>query len=387
MLRIFSDNKDLSFNNYLKNKNGKVIINNLKSKGSDNYNKITKIVDNKIVSYLSYKDFLNILETYYSLSNLKYDIKSPIKITELQGSFLIYNNIIKHTQTCLDCNNDLKNNIHRCNEAKNILYPYGNIIKQEIYRDKKSVDLNKWCNKCINYNLFNTDINFDESNKGTNSDNNNVDLQSNDSILNFNNTLKPLYNIFIAELTNERTLLENKKDNIYEVEYEVDNLCRIYNFNNIYLTYEEFIYIFYNSNEGSFIISDDLNIKLLIQNQTYTNINNEECNFNLTEAIKRIYLEENNFFSMDANKLIEIEKEVINYKSLFDFNYKINSLDLSNIFSTISFKKNVFPSVSETIKIKIKIKVYYKSKISNSVCIMYFNYLVDIPGFKYEFIK
>jgi hypothetical protein len=313
----------------------------------------------------------------------------------------------------------------------NITQPINNNITQPI-NNNITQPSNDNITHTFNNNFNNQhNNNFNMNNNATHSLNNNVTQQSNDNIthpsnnnFNMNNnvthSLNNIYNlsnkfannneiemkgesesececgsecesnlhtIFIAELTNEKTFLENKKNNNYEIEDEIDKLYKTYNFNNINLTYEEFINTFYNSNEGNFNIFNNLNPKLSILNQTYNDINGKKYNFNLTEAITRIYLEENKFFSMDANKLIEIEKEIINYNTLFDFNYNINSLDLCNIYTLLSLKKNIFTSTKKSLKIKIKIKVYYKSKISNIYCIMYFNYLVDIPGFKYKFIK
>jgi len=70
MLRIFSKNNDTSYNDYLKYKKGKTIITNIKSKNKS---------DNKIVSYLSYNDFLIVVQTFYKFSNLKKTYKAPKK--------------------------------------------------------------------------------------------------------------------------------------------------------------------------------------------------------------------------------------------------------------------------------------------------------------------
>jgi hypothetical protein len=75
---------------------------------------------------------------------------------------------------------------------------------------------------------------------------------------------------------------------------------------------------------------------------------------------------------MDANTLIEIEKETNDYISLYDFNYITNSLNLDEILNIIN-KNNIVEDVCE---IKIKIKVYYKSIKTDIPCIMYFNYIV-----------
>ena len=78
MLRIFSKNNDLSCNDYIKNIKGKTILSNLKTNNYSNRNVLINC--NKIVSYLSYNDFLIITQTFYKFSNMKKSYKSPEKI-------------------------------------------------------------------------------------------------------------------------------------------------------------------------------------------------------------------------------------------------------------------------------------------------------------------
>jgi hypothetical protein len=556
MLRIFSKNEDLSFNDYIKYKKGKTILTNLKTNNNNNNNN-----NNKIISYLSYNDFLTITQTFYKFSNLKKNYKPPQKIIDLKTSFIFYNKMLNHIQHCESCNvNTNNNNFINCKEIKNILYPYGENFTYEIYAKMASVDLDYWCNKKCVQNIYcenpsvnsthenpsndlnkyyfsetssNSDIHTNNSNSSIsscssffyhNSSNNssngssiffsnnssngssnnsmidcsnnsfnkfgssndsindcinnysnvfsndsnnysNCSLNnsndsindcsndcsndsindcsndcSNDSIndcssissndiqntyhkyqikksqenqnsIHLNNLSTPLktiyiknepkstniiinnskfretnnrieftsnsqyinniFNLFIAELTNSKAYAFCEKNAKNEIINEHKNY-NIYNFIPIYIDFEEFKNIFFNSNSKYFNITDIISDKIKLSNQYYENINNDVESFILSNSIKKIYIEKNNYNEMDANKLIEIEKETNEVFSLYDFNYITNSLNLDEIIQIIN--KNNIDISSE---IKFKIKVYYISKITDIPCIMYFNYVIQ----------
>jgi hypothetical protein len=134
----------------------------------------------------------------------------------------------------------------------------------------------------------------------------------------------------------------------------------------------EFKNIFFNSNTNFFNISDSISEKIKLSNQFFKNNNNEIKPFIISNSIKRIYTEKNNYYNMDANTLIEIEKETKQYESLYDFNYITNSLNLSDIFHIINQN-----NINHEYDIKIKIKAYYISKKTDIPCIMYFNYIIQ----------
>ena len=151
MLRVFSKSNDLSCNDYIKNIKGKTILSNLKTNYSNNRNIRTN--NNKIVSYLSYNDFLVITQTFYKFSNLKKNYKPPQKIIDLKTSFIFYNKVLNHIKDCHFCKtNSIETFFENCKEIKNILYPYGEYFTYEIYSNLASVDLDNWCKKeCINH--------------------------------------------------------------------------------------------------------------------------------------------------------------------------------------------------------------------------------------------
>ena len=511
MLRIFSKSNDLSCNDYIKNIKGKTILSNLKTNYSNN--RTIKTNNNKIISYLSYNDFLVITQTFYKYSNLKKNYKPPQKIIDLKTSFIFYNKILNHIQSCSFCKtNSIETFFENCKEIKNILYPYGEYFTYEIYSNLASVDLDYWCkkecihniycdnnkvnespdmhnslsnnesnNECNNesnnesnkYSYYNTtnkmhvnhplsifssnssnkssnessynsfsescsescsdsssissnclshtieqniqnhvlDINKTNSEMSisniqaiypTNSDvikintgktlkllkvqENNIDTNNSDNFIFINsmndstnriefvtNSLtvhKNTFNIFIAELSNSKDYVcDDNPCNDFENENKRYN---VYNFIPIYINFDEFKKVFYNSFTKYFNISDIISEKNKLSNQYFETINNKVESFFITNAIKKIYIEKNNYNEMDANTLIEIEKEANNYVSLYDFNYIKNSLNLDEFIHVIN--KNNIEVGSE---IKARIKVYYKSQKTDIPCIMYFNYILQ----------
>jgi hypothetical protein len=200
--------------------------------------------------------------------------------------------------------------------------------------------------------------------------NNKLEIVTNQTSFSCNK--KNTFNIFIAELTNSKEYTYEEKDSHIYVESE-NRFYNIYNFIPICLHFDEFKNIFFNSNTKFFNISDIISEKIKLSNQYFENVNNEVEPFFISNAIKKIYIAKNNYNEMDANTLIEIEKETNEFISLYNFNYITNSLNLDEIMN-IFHKNNIVDKVSE---IKIKIKVYYKSKKTDIPCIMYFNYILQ----------
>jgi len=485
MLRIFSKNNDLSCNDYLRNKKGKTILTNLKSKTIPNATTNKFIVNNnKIVYYLSYNDFLILTQTFYKFSNVKKKYKPPQQIIDLKTSFIFYNKFLDHIQNCDTCkNNDSHLLFQNCKEIQNILYPFGEHLTYEIYSELAPVNLNYWCtNKECSNNIVNNvkNINGDDdyeehyfgnlkscdenscsdsssdsytsslnngsikpyiyqpttqnlsnsssnsrsnssyissSNSSSNSsyistsnssyisesnENSNINLSTHDEPSNLdikrtNNKMntymyacleevtdivtykesdkilnnKKIFSIFIAELTNSKDYTHNK--NLHNDFEKEDKYYNVYNFIPICLNFEEFKIIFFNSNTQFFNISNVITEKIKLSNQYFKNINNELEPFKISNSIKKIYIEKNNYsIIMDANTIIEIEKETKKFESLYDFNYITNSLSLDDIITIINEN-----NIETNNNIKIKIKVYYKSEQIDVPCIMYFNYIIQ----------
>jgi hypothetical protein len=181
---------------------------------------------------------------------------------------------------------------------------------------------------------------------------------------------KNTFNIFIAELSNSKEyIFDHKICNDFETEYKHYN---IYNFIPIYINFDEFKKVFYHSSTKYFNISDTISEKIKLSNQHFKNINNKIESFLIAKSIKKIFIEKNNYNEMDANTLIEIEKETNNYFSLYDFNYIKNSLNLEEFIHIINSN-----NIQVDSEIKVKIKVYYNSEKTGLPCIMYFNYILQ----------
>jgi hypothetical protein len=146
-----------------------------------------------------------------------------------------------------------------------------------------------------------------------------------------------------------------------------------YNFMPINITFYEFKNMFFNSNSNYFNITDTLLDPLKLSNQYFINIHNNPEKFILANAIKKIYTTSNNYKNMDANILIGIEKEVLNITSLYDFPFITNSLSLDDILHNIH-ENNI--NANDYV-LQIKIKVYYKSLLTDIPLIITYKYLIE----------
>jgi hypothetical protein len=183
---------------------------------------------------------------------------------------------------------------------------------------------------------------------------------------------KTMYNIFIAEITNDKIYSEQKNENVNLVETE-NKRFNTYNFMPINITFHEFKNMFFNSNSNYFNITDTILDPLKLSNQYFININNTPEKFILANAIKKIYTVTNNYKNMDANILIGIEKEVSNITSLYDFPFITNSLSLDDILHNI-YENNI--NANDYV-LQIKLKVYYKSLLTDIPVIIFYNYLIE----------
>ena len=95
--RVFANNNDINFSDYNSKIKSDLIFKNIKSKAC------TSTVSK---------------------------CNAPYSINDAKKSYLCYNDIISHIDTCSYCSS-CKNNseIYKCKEIKNILYPYGNYIE------------------------------------------------------------------------------------------------------------------------------------------------------------------------------------------------------------------------------------------------------------------
>jgi hypothetical protein len=172
--RVFSHSNDINFNDYIKNKKGVEMIKNKKSK-----------IGPTIIKYFySYDDFINLTKVYYKyLTKGHIGIQVPTNILNTNSSFLIYDKINAHVNSCKYCYN-LEPKCHEllnCDELLGILYPYGKYISNNINKNMYfpgRIDLSNWC--------CNTDViceaNNDINNDSDDSSNSNIFHDSDDSI-------------------------------------------------------------------------------------------------------------------------------------------------------------------------------------------------------------
>ena len=198
--RIFSNENDLTFNEYLSSKKGIEILKNLKF--NNKKNRDVKIDNNNnIISYLSYNDFLTLSKSFFK-NTYKNEINcnAPFSLSDAKSSYICYDKINKHIEYCNDCkkNTDI-NNLCACKEIKNILYPYGNYnaIENQLIFPKK-INLNKWCSSCKN--VKNCDCNCNKLYK--NELNNNADGSSCQINYDFDDNLTNINYDFDDNLTN-----------------------------------------------------------------------------------------------------------------------------------------------------------------------------------------
>ena len=125
--RVFSNiNDDINFSDYNSLLAGNEIYKNIQSKGSFVYDNNYTIQNHCLTNISDYDTYLNLNRThfrYFAPKNNTYD--SPSSINEAKTSYICYNQYIS------PCNN--YDDIYRCKENKNILYPYGNYVNKINY--------------------------------------------------------------------------------------------------------------------------------------------------------------------------------------------------------------------------------------------------------------
>jgi hypothetical protein len=132
--RIFSNNTSLNYNEYTSKKVGKTILENIYMRGPYSGDSNYTVKQNIITQVFDYNTFLLLSKAYFNLYECcHHKFQPPITITNATNSFLCYENILSHIQNCnycYSCTNIY--DIKKCNEIKNILYPYGLYVNEEI---------------------------------------------------------------------------------------------------------------------------------------------------------------------------------------------------------------------------------------------------------------
>ena len=141
--RPFSNNHDITFNDYLSNKKGTEIIKQLKSN-----------INLSKVKFLSYNDFNVLTKAYSKNSNMvKTNIQSNTSINDKTKGLIYYEKIVSHIKGCDYCKNNNKNipSLLLCNQIKNIISAYENNFTNTLSNTfQNKMNLDKWCKNCDN---------------------------------------------------------------------------------------------------------------------------------------------------------------------------------------------------------------------------------------------
>ena len=138
--RVFSNNNDINYQDYMNLKKGINMIKNQKSIGRQ-----------RIQRFLSYQDFIILTRTFFLYSQKQRNLfKAPFTIYQATISKVSFNKINEHLASCDFCfyARDPEDFL-KCREIQNILYPYGHYLgeSQEIFFPY-TLDLTKWCHQC-----------------------------------------------------------------------------------------------------------------------------------------------------------------------------------------------------------------------------------------------
>jgi hypothetical protein len=161
--RVFANNNDINYQDYMNNKKGIAMIQNQKSIGRQ-----------RIQRFLSYQEFIILTRTFFLYSQKRRNLfKAPFTIYQATISKVSFDKINNHIPACDFCfyARDPEDFL-KCREIQNILYPYGHYLgeSQEIYYPS-TLDLTKWCRQCDDKVTFmNDDDDADADFGNTNSD-------------------------------------------------------------------------------------------------------------------------------------------------------------------------------------------------------------------------
>jgi hypothetical protein len=133
--RVFSHKNELNYNEYTQNKNGIILLKNAKAKC------------NNINRFLSYKEFITMTKAYYKYKyQKKCGLTAPTNLYNSNTSFIVYQKYIEHISNC-DCCNKINIVENECKNLINILYPYGDILEENISNIyyPNPINLECWC--------------------------------------------------------------------------------------------------------------------------------------------------------------------------------------------------------------------------------------------------
>ena len=104
-------------------------------------------------SFPSYDQFILLLRTFYFSPIVKpYNIQVPLSLRNANSTFILYNNIKNHVSSCSSCQENPVVLLNRCEVLKQILYPYGLYISDDLsnkdFHMHNGLNLRNLCIKC-----------------------------------------------------------------------------------------------------------------------------------------------------------------------------------------------------------------------------------------------
>ena len=104
-------------------------------------------------SFPSYEQFILLLRTFYFSPQVKpYNIQVPQSLRNANSTFILYNHIKTHVSSCSSCQENPVVVLNRCEVLKQILYPYGlyisNDLRNKEFHMHNGLDLQDFCVKC-----------------------------------------------------------------------------------------------------------------------------------------------------------------------------------------------------------------------------------------------
>ena len=123
-------------------------------------------------SFPSYEQFILLLRTFYFSPQVKpYNIQVPLSLRNANSTFILYNNIKTHVSSCSSCQEHPNVLLNRCEVLKQILYPYGlyisNDLRNKDFHMHNGLDLLDFCVKCPDIFLNNRHDNEEGMEEGT----------------------------------------------------------------------------------------------------------------------------------------------------------------------------------------------------------------------------
>ena len=394
--RPFSTNNNNNFSDYISNKKSVEIMKSIKS------------TNNNLNYFFSYNDFIQLAKTFFNYTNKYPFIMEPQSLFNSSDITSTYNDITSHIQNCSyckHCNN--ASQLTNCSEIKNTLHL---LKKNQINKGKgfyfpTNLNINNWCNnenvnKSDKSNMNSIPIHNNKNNlfSKSNVDKSNVDKSNMNNIPIHNNKNNPfgnsisisisnnLFPYFVDEdpnLVKDETIIiaffSNMKEKITCKEYKI-------NFKTIFLEFDYFQKLFYNSPLGNFYIteSNHMNTILLLSTQLYLN-----TPFVLLNTLFKAY-EELNFVSkntLSMEKKILLEKEVASIHSLLDINEKQISMNWKEDIMPKLVNNTIIPTNNnnDTAYVTLTINIVYYCKVLNINLSMNTYYKIGIEGYVNNF--